>query len=646
MAFDGITIAAIRKELADTLINGRLSKIAQPEPDELLLTIKTPEGQYKLVLSANPSLPLAYLTDENKVSPMTAPGFCMLLRKHIQNGRIISITQPDFERILVFEIEHLNELGDVCRKLLIVELMGKYSNIIFASDEKEINENAELNPLTGIKVIDSIKRISAAVSSVREVLPGKDYFIPTVAGKVSPITVSVDDFYTNVFGKHEACHKALLSSYNGVSPLIAHEICNLADNIIKKGNSSANNIAEASFSTSSELTDLSSKMASDLTDAEKEAFYQAFCSIFDNIKNESFSPVIYYENNVPKEYSCVPISSYENKTTLDIGNTSLPSESGFQNRTVSASASGSEKHVVSYASASELIRDYYSQKEKHSRSRQKSADLRKIVTTILERDVKKYDLQCRQIKDTDKMDTYRIYGELLQTYGYSIEPGAKSATVDNYYTNEPITIPLDETKTPLENARRYFDKYGKCKRTKEALTELIVQVKDEITHLESILTALDIAEKEEDLNQIREEMMEYGYIRRKGGKQKQRFVSKPFHYISSDGFDIYVGKNNYQNDELTFKFATGNDWWFHAKGMPGSHVILKNDGREIPDSTFEEADRLAAYYSKGRGQEKVEIDYTPKKNIKKTPGGKPGFVIYHTNYSLNIDSDISGIELV
>jgi len=576
MAFDGITIAAIRKELADTLINGRLSKIAQPEPDELLLTIKTLERQFKLVLSANPSLPLAYLTDEGKVSPMTAPGFCMLLRKHIQNGRILSITQPDFERILVFEIEHLNELGDLCRKLLIVELMGKYSNIIFATPEKAI--------------IDSIKRISAAVSSVREVLPGKDYFIPSAEGKVSPLTATREDFYERVLSKHEACHKALLSSYNGVSPMIAHEMCNLAKT--------------------------EDQMASELSDAEKEAFYQAFCSIFDKVKVEDFSSVIYYENNAPKEYSCVPVSSYSSAT------------------------------AVSYDSASALIRDYYSQKEKHSRSRQKSADLRKIVTTILERDVKKYDLQCRQIKDTEKMETYRIYGELLQTYGYSIEPGAKSATVDNYYTNEPITIPLDETKTPLENARRYFDKYGKCKRTKEALTELIVQVKDEITHLESILTALDIAEKEEDLNQIKEEMMEYGYIRRKGGKQKQRFVSKPFHYVSSDGFDIYVGKNNYQNDELTFKFATGNDWWFHAKGMAGSHVILKNDGREIPDSTFEEAGRLAAHYSKGRGQEKVEIDYTPKKNIKKTPGGKPGFVIYHTNYSLNIDSNIEGIEQV
>lgn len=616
MAFDGITIAAIRKELADTLINGRLSKIAQPEPDELLLTIKTPEGQFKLVLSANPSLPLAYLTDEGKVSPMTAPGFCMLLRKHIQNGRILSITQPEFERILIFEIEHLNELGDLCRKLLIVELMGKYSNIIFATPEQETIEGEELKVVSGIKVIDSIKRISAAVSSVREVLPGKDYFVPSADGKVSPITATKEDFYDRVLSKHDACHKALLSSYNGVSPMIAHEVCNIAETM-------RNTTAHAN----ADLTDFASKMASELTTEDKDAFYQAFCYIFDKVRDEAFTPAIYYENNVPKEYSCVPVSSYENKVSTSTDETSA-------------------SRTVSYTSASALIRDYYSQKEKHSRSRQKSADLRKIVTTILERDVKKYDLQCRQIKDTDKMDTYRIYGELLQTYGYSIEPGAKSTTVDNYYTNEPITIPLDETKSPLENARRYFDKYGKCKRTKEALTELIVQVKDEITHLESILTALDIAEKEEDLNQIKEELMEYGYIRRKGGKQKQRFVSKPFHYISSDGFDIYVGKNNYQNDELTFKFATGNDWWFHAKGMPGSHVILKNDGREIPDSTFEEAGRLAAHYSQGRGQEKVEIDYTPKKNIKKTPGGKPGFVIYHTNYSLNIDSNIEGIKLV
>ncbi len=588
MAFDGITIAAIRKELTDTLTNGRISKIAQPEPDELLLTIKTNTGQYKLVLSANPSLPLAYLSEENKVSPITAPPFCMLLRKHIQNARILSITQPDFERILVFELEHLNELGDICRKKLIVELMGKYSNIIFVSEDNVI--------------IDSIKRISAALSSVREVLPGKDYFIPAAEGKTNPLLADKNTFIAQITAKHEYCPKALLSSYTGVSPLIAHEICYRAD-----------------------VSDL---LAADLSPAEVSRLYDAFASIFNKVKEEAFTPIIYYEKEVPKEYSCVPVSSYENKATQ--------------------TASQTDSKTIAYPSVCNLIREYYLQKEKYTRSRQKSADLRKIVSTILERDIKKYDLQCRQLKDTDKMDTYRIYGELLQTYGYSIEPGVKSATVENYYTNESITIPLDEQKTPLENARRYFDKYGKCKRTKEALTELIIQVQEEIHHLESIMTALDIAEKEEDLNQIREELMEYGYIRRKGGKkaQKQRFTSKPFHYVSSDGFDIYVGKNNYQNDELTFKFATGNDWWFHAKGIPGSHVILKSEGKEVPDSTFEEAGRLAAYYSKSRGNDRVEIDYTPKKNIKRTPGGKPGFVIYHTNYSLNIDSNISNIKQI
>ena len=214
----------------------------------------------------------------------------------------------------------------------------------------------------------------------------------------------------------------------------------------------------------------------------------------------------------------------------------------------------------------------------------------------------------------------------------------------NYYTNEMITIPLDPDMTPQENAKKYFDKYSKLKRTYEALSELTTQVKEEIEHLESISTALDIALQEEDLVQIKEELTESGYIRRKGGSKKEKVTSKPFHYISSDGFHIYVGKNNYQNEELTFKFATGNDWWFHAKNMPGSHVIVKCDGvSELPDRTFEEAGRLAAYYSKGREQDKVEIDYIQKKHVKKPAGAKPGFVVYYTNYSLMIDSDISGI---
>ena len=290
-----------------------------------------------------------------------------------------------------------------------------------------------------------------------------------------------------------------------------------------------------------------------------------------------------------------------------------------------------------------MLERYYAERETVTRIRQKSIDLRRIVQTALERNVKKYDLQLRQMEDTKKRDTYKIYGELLNTYGYSAEPGAKTLEAVNYYTGEPVTIPLDDTLTAQENAQRYFDKYGKMKRTYEALSELTVQVKEEIEHLESILSALDIAMQEEDLVQIREELIESGYIRRKGGAKKAKITSKPFHYMSSDGFHLYVGKNNFQNDELTFKFATGGDWWFHAKQMPGSHVLLKTEGKEVPDRAFEEAAKLAAYYSRGREQDKVEIDYIQKKHVKKPAGAKPGFVVYYTNYSMAIDSDISDL---
>lgn len=582
MAFDGITIAAIKHELNQTILNGRIHKIAQPEPDEILLSIKGKEGNYRLIMSANPSLPLCYLTEENKVSPLSAPPFCMLLRKHLQNGRIVNITQPDFERILVFHIEHLNELGDLCEKQLIVELMGKYSNIIFATKEGMI--------------LDSIKHVSAAISSVREVLPGREYFIPTAEGKVSPIDATKESFFATVFSKHLDPFKAIMSSYTGVSPIIAHEIASSAD--------------------------VDGQIASELTEDKKEALYLQFCTIFQPVRENTFTPTIYLKNEVPSEYSMVSLPSYEGASINDTLTTK------------------------SYDSVSMLIKDFYSQKEKHSRNRQKSADLRKIITTILERDVKKYDLQIAQLKDTDKMEQYRIYGELLQTYGYSVAQGSKSVTVDNYYTNEPLTIPLNPDLSAIDNAKRYFDKYGKCKRTKEALTELIISVKDEITHLESILTALDIAEKEEDLNEIREEIIESGYIRRKGKKQKDRFKSKPFHYISSDGFHMFVGKNNLQNEELTFKVATGNDWWFHAKGSPGSHVIVKCENKELPDRVYEEAAALAAYYSKAKDQALVEIDYIQKKQIKKVPGSKPGFVIYHTNYSMAIAPSIEKLQLV
>ena len=375
-----------------------------------------------------------------------------------------------------------------------------------------------------------------------------------------------------------------------------------------------------------------------LEEADYKALFDALSRMARAVLEERFSPNIAYVNRKPVEYCALPLTIY------GFGNVPFrsPSKSPLYSGEPSLPAGD---YTVSYDSMSALLEAYYAEKSSVTRIRQKSSDLRRIVSTALERNIKKYDLQLRQMKDTEKKDTFRVYGELLNTYGYEAAPGAKSLEALNYYTGETVTIPLDPSFSATENAKKYFEKYGKMKRTYEALSELTREVKSEIDHLETISASLEIAQQEEDLTQIKEELIESGYIRRKGGTKKQKITSRPFHYISSDGFHIYVGKNNYQNDELTFRLASGNDWWFHAKKLPGSHVIVKLDGAdELPDRTFEEAARLAAYYSRGRDQEKVEIDYIQKKHIKKPGGARPGFVVYYTNYSMSIDSDISGIR--
>lgn len=580
MAFDGVTIANVVSELKKELTGGRLYKIAQPEEDELLLTIKQPTGQKRLYISAGASLPLIYLTEQNKPSPMTAPNFCMLLRKHLQNGRITDISQPGLERIVHIRIEHLDEMGDLRHKILVVEIMGKHSNIIFCNDDNMI--------------IDSIKHISAAVSSVREVLPGKPYFVVQTQDKLDALATDFDTFRQVLSSRPQPAFKALYGSFTGISPILAQELC------FESGIDGEQPTAA-------------------MEEADYLSLFDAFTRMVNAVRKEQFSPNIAYTGKKPVEFSALPLTMY----------------------------AGGEDSCVSYASMSELLEHYYAEKNTLTRIRQKSSDLRRIVQTALERNVKKFDLQMRQMRDTEKRETYRIYGELLNTYGYGADPGAKSLEALNYYTNETITIPLDPTLTAKENAKKYFDKYNKLKRTSEALSQLTKEVKEEIDHLESISAALDIALYEEDLAEIKEELTESGYIRRKGGGKRQKITSRPFHYISSDGFHIYVGKNNYQNDELTFKFATGNDWWFHAKKLAGSHVVVKlGNAEELPDRTFEEAARLAAYYSKGRDQEKVEIDYIQKKHVKKPGGAKPGFVVYYTNFSMAIDSDISGIQQV
>lgn len=579
MAFDGVVISNIVRDMKMRLPGGRIYKIYQPENDEINLVVKKQGTTFRLMLNASATLPLVYFLQGNKTNPAAAPNFCMLLRKHIGNGRIIGIEQPGFERIIMIEIEHLDELGDLCRKKLVIELMGKHSNIIFMDDNG--------------RIIDSIKRIGAQISSVREVLPGYDYVLPPNE-KASPLDITKDYFNSAILNKSMSIEKALYTSVTGFSKEIAGELCYEAG-------------VDGNFSTDS------------LADTNKEALWKAFQALTDRIENGDYQPVIIYDDGEPVAFSAVPLTMY-----------------GDLNREY-------------YEDISDLLEAYYAKRDIYARMHQKSTDLRKVLSTAIERTSKKYDIQAKQLKDTEKREKYRVYGELLQTYGYEAEQGQKSIKVINYYTNEEIMIPLDETLTPLENANRYFNKYNKLKRTYEASLTLVKESKESLDHLLSLQNSLEMVESEADLMEIKEEMMLTGIIKAKTGKKNEgrKEKSKPLHFLSSDGFHMYVGKNNLQNDHLTFKTASPKDIWFHAKEMPGSHVIVKLDGAEdIPDTTYEEAARLAAFYSSGKTSPKVEIDYTRRGNLKKPPQANPGYVIYHTNYSMVALPDIKGIQEV
>ena len=580
MALDGISIHALVDEFNNQLLNGKINKISQPEREELLITINTQNGNKRLLISANASLPFIYITDENKPAPATAPGFCMLLRKHIGAGRIIEIQQMGLERAIRFKIQHLNDMGDITFKYLYVEIMGKHSNIIFCNEENMI--------------LDSIKHVPSSVSSVREVLPGRDYFIPAQEGKINPLESTEDYFKNQVLKKSNSIYKALISSFIGLSPTITNEICYRAG------------------------IDSDAACAS-LFDEHKDRLYKAFIELMDDVKNNKYNFNIYINpaNNEPVEYAPIELKMYQDMS------------------------------ANSYETMSEILVQYYAKRNKYTNIRQKSSDLRKIISNHIERASKKLDLQSKQLKDTEKRDKYKIYGELLHTYGYEANPNDKSITVINYYDNKELTIPLDPDLSASDNAKKYFDKYAKLKRTAEALDTYIEQSKTELELLKSIETALNIAETETDLADIRRELSDHGFIKKHTGNKKEKSKkSKPLHFVDDNGFDIYVGKNNYQNDELTFKFATGNDWWFHTKKIHGSHVIVKTNGKELPDSTYEHAAELAAYYSSGRDTDKVEIDYLQKKNVKKPASAVAGFVVYYTNYSMVVTPTLEHVKLV
>lgn len=577
MSYDGFVTRAITNELNNTLSGGKIDKIHQPERDEIILQIRTPNGTHRLLLSANASHPRVHLTQISKDNPMNPPMFCMLMRKHFQGNKILQIIQDDFDRILRIETEGRNEMGDLCRRYIVVEIMGRHSNIIL------VDENN--------RVMDSVKHVDFTISAVRQILPGLFYTSPPEQEKLSPENYSLLDLMTNLDKQPEdtLLDKFLLSSFTGLSPLLAREI------VYRFGKNTK--ITKGEVNTASFLT-------------ETDTFLKEICS-------NNFHPTLIISENEkkPTSFSCMRLTQYEGGALIE-----------------------------EYDSMSSVIDTYYEKRAQKDHMLQRSAHLCKLVQNNIERCEKKLILHQENLIKSQQRDTYKIYGDLITANLYRISTGMKCLEAENYFSEnmELIQIPLKEDLSPSQNAQRYYKLYTKEKMTELHSAQEIQKATEEKKYLESVLESLEKSETPNDLSEIKNELMDEGYLPKTYIKQaKSQKRSTPMQFTSSDGYEILVGRNNKQNDELTIKMAYSTDWWFHTKDIPGSHVIVRAKGEsEIPDNTVLEAAALAAYYSKAQNSTKVPIDYTPVKNIKKPNGAKPGMVIYDHYYTLLIDPKV------
>ena len=582
MAFDGITVSAIKAEIEDKILGGRIDKVYQPEKDEIILGIRSMGQAYKLLLTSNASNPKFHFTQTNPSNPMTPPLFCMVMRKHLQSGKIIKIEQPDFDRILNIYVESLNELGDYSVKKLVLEIMGRHSNIILTDENNTI--------------LDCIKHIGHDTSSVREVLPGREYTLPPSQGKINTLELDNNNF-NEVLENNPSfeIQSVIYKNYTGISPIAASEIC-------YRANVNGSTPVEA------------------LTDIQKEIVFNKFAELVEDIKANRFYPE--------------SITNEKGKT-IDFSPIEMTQFNGLE--------------IKKYTSISELIESFYANRDFAYRIGQKTHDLRKLITQNIERCIRKKDIQMQTLRSIKNRDELRLKGELLTANIYSIKKGMTTVELPNYYSEnqELVAIELDSNKTPSENAQKYYKAYNKAKRTFEALKDQIKSNDEELAYLESVLTSVNNCTDEQDVKEIRRELREEGYVKKvKNQKDKSKKHSVPLHFISQDGFDIYVGKNNIQNDELTLKFARPRDIWMHTKNIPGSHVIIVANGQTIPDTTLNEGAMLSAFYSKAKNSSKVPVDYTEKKNVKKPNGSKPGFVIYETNKTAYITTSEEEIKKI
>ncbi len=575
MPLDGIAIHAVTSELKKNLIGGKIDKIYQPERDEIILTVRNQGRNYRLLLSASPNHARIHLTNENKSNPIRPPMFCMLLRKHFIGGRILNVHQPHFERIVELEVESLDELGNVSSKILTIEMMGRHSNIILCSQDG--------------RIIDSIKHVNEGMSRIRQVLPGLFYQIPPSQGKRDPLLLSNEELI-RLFRKDDrniALDKLISGLLTGVSRISAREMI---------------------YRWSHDQTDVYS---GSLSLENIGALSQSILAFFALIKDGKYEPTLYLDD-VGNPIDFFPFLYHQYPATMQ----------------------------KKFSSMSEVLETFYSLRDKKDRISQRSSHLYRLLQNNLERCDKKIAIQQETIQEATNMDKYKLFGELITANVYQITKGSKAAQVQNYYKDPPewITIPLDEHLTPSENAQHYYKLYAKAKRSYENAVIQLEEVRQEHAYLEGQLDNLNKCTEESEINEIRNELAREGYLKTRSVSKEQKNLppSKPYHYTSSDGYEIFVGKNNVQNDYLTLRFAQRDDLWLHTKDIPGSHVIIKLEGRPVSDVALLEGALLAAYYSKGRLSSNVPVDYTFRKNVKKPGGAKPGMVIYVNHKTIHV----------
>ena len=577
MALDGALLSCLRQELWEALPDARIDKIHQPAREDLLIALRFKGGNRKLYLSAGANSPRIHFVEETPENPPQPPMFCMLLRKRLTGGRLVAIRQEGLERALYLDFDCISELGDPVRLTLAVEIMGRHSNIILIGEDG--------------RIIDAIKRVDPAMSSVRPILPGLPYEVPPAPAGRYDLTVHAPDEIVAAVkgGKDGPLSKALQAVVTGLSPLSCREIAYRA--------------------TAGEDTPVSG-----MTTREWEKFTDCLARTADAILagQRRVPYLVVKSDGTPLEFSFQPIIQYG----LD--------------------AVGQEVDTFSH-----LLDTFYAKRAAAERMRVKGHDLLRVLTSSTERVSRKLNVQRQELEAAENRETLRLYGDLINANMHMISAGAASAELINYYDENcaTITVPLDPALSAAANAQKYYKDYRRAQTAQRMLTDRIAAGQQELVYLESVFDALSRAATTRELEELRTELTEQGYLRRQRGKQKPPPAMKPLTFRSDDGFTIYVGRNNLENDRLTLRTAKGSDYWLHTKNIPGSHVIVVCEGVTPPDRTLEQAAILAATHSKAADSVQVPVDYAMAKFVKKPSGAKPGMVIYTDNRTAYVNPD-------